>query len=328
MANYTKTTNFTAKDGYSSGDSRKIVRGSEHDTEYNNIATAVQTKADLASPALTGTATAVNLTVSGTLLAGSDTVTSNTATQTLTNKTLTSPTINGGSISGITDLAVADGGTGVSTLAANAVLVGNGTSAVQTVAPGTSGNLLTSNGTAWVSSAAPAGGVTSVAATAGTGIAVTGSPITSSGTLNITNTGVTSVTAGTGISISASTGGITITNSAPNVGSGTVTSVATGNGLSGGTITTTGTLVLACPTENSVGSYAIVYMYFSPGQSVAFGSNYAAGSGFNQVSLTLISSTNRSSSTGSISGTWKWLSLGGAFNTCYGDATGLACRVA
>jgi hypothetical protein len=41
-----------------------------------------------------------------------------TGTQTLTNKTLTSPTINGGSISGITDLALADGGTGASTAAA------------------------------------------------------------------------------------------------------------------------------------------------------------------------------------------------------------------
>jgi hypothetical protein len=42
-----------------------------------------------------------------------------TGIQTLTNKTLTSPTINGGTISGITDLAVADGGTGASD-AANA----------------------------------------------------------------------------------------------------------------------------------------------------------------------------------------------------------------
>ena len=61
--------------------------------------------------------------------------------------------ITGGSITGITDLAVADGGTGASTLAANAVLLGNGTSAVQTVAPSTSGNVLTSNGTTWTSAA-------------------------------------------------------------------------------------------------------------------------------------------------------------------------------
>ena len=63
--------------------------------------------------------------------------------------------ITGGTITGITDLAVADGGTGVSTLAANSVILGNGTSAVQTVAPSTSGNILTSNGTTWVSAPAP-----------------------------------------------------------------------------------------------------------------------------------------------------------------------------
>jgi len=62
--------------------------------------------------------------------------------------------ITGGSVSGITDIAVADGGTGVSTLAANAVVLGNGTSPVQTVAPGTSGNSLVSNGTTWVSGVA------------------------------------------------------------------------------------------------------------------------------------------------------------------------------
>lgn len=80
--------------------------------------------------------------------------------------------ITGGSITGITDLAVADGGTGASSFTANNVLLGNGTSAFQTVAPGTSGNILTSNGTTWQSSAPAPGGVTSVSA--GNGIAVTG----------------------------------------------------------------------------------------------------------------------------------------------------------
>ena len=50
-------------------------------------------------------------------------------------------------------LAVANGGTGATSLTANNVILGNGTSAVQAVAPGTSGNILTSNGTTWVSSA-------------------------------------------------------------------------------------------------------------------------------------------------------------------------------
>lgn len=52
-------------------------------------------------------------------------------------------------------LPVANGGTGAATLAANNVLLGNGTSALQAVAPSTSGNVLTSNGTTWTS-AAPA----------------------------------------------------------------------------------------------------------------------------------------------------------------------------
>jgi hypothetical protein len=52
-------------------------------------------------------------------------------------------------------VAVPNGGTGLNTLTANNVLLGNGTSAVQTVAPGASGNVLTSNGTTWASSASP-----------------------------------------------------------------------------------------------------------------------------------------------------------------------------
>lgn len=57
MSNYTKTTNFTAKDALSSGDPDKIILGSEHDTEYDAIAVAIATKADSASPTLTGTVT-------------------------------------------------------------------------------------------------------------------------------------------------------------------------------------------------------------------------------------------------------------------------------
>lgn len=52
-----------------------------------------------------------------------------------------------------TPLSVAQGGTGAATLTANNVLLGNGTSAPGFVAPGTSGNVLTSNGTTWTSTA-------------------------------------------------------------------------------------------------------------------------------------------------------------------------------
>lgn len=68
--------------------------------------------------------------------------------------TITNATINGGTITGITDLSVADGGTGRSLLTANNVLLGNNSSAVNFVAPGASGNVLTSNGTTWTSEAA------------------------------------------------------------------------------------------------------------------------------------------------------------------------------
>jgi hypothetical protein len=55
-------------------------------------------------------------------------------------------------------VAVANGGTGATSLTANNVILGNGTSAVQVVAPGTTGNVLTSNGTTWQSTT-PAAGV-------------------------------------------------------------------------------------------------------------------------------------------------------------------------
>jgi hypothetical protein len=67
--------------------------------------------------------------------------------------------ITGGSITGITDLAVADGGTGRSTLTANAVLIGNGTSGINSVSPSTAGNLLVSNGTTWTSATLASSGV-------------------------------------------------------------------------------------------------------------------------------------------------------------------------
>ncbi|MDB4297994.1 hypothetical protein N9909_00105 [bacterium] len=56
-------------------------------------------------------------------------------------------------------LPVANGGTGATTITANSVVLGNGTSAVQTVAPGTSGNILTSNGTTWQSTVPAASGI-------------------------------------------------------------------------------------------------------------------------------------------------------------------------
>ena len=58
MSNYTKATNFTAKDGLPTGNSGKIVKGAEIDTELTAVASAISSKADINSPALTGTPTA------------------------------------------------------------------------------------------------------------------------------------------------------------------------------------------------------------------------------------------------------------------------------
>lgn len=76
------------------------------------------------------------------------TVTSVTATSPLKSTGGATPDI---SIDGV--IGVANGGTGAATLALNNVILGNGTGAVQTVAPGANGNVLTSNGTTFVSSA-------------------------------------------------------------------------------------------------------------------------------------------------------------------------------
>jgi hypothetical protein len=145
------------------------------------------------------------------------------------------------------------GGTGSTSLTANNVLLGNGTSAVQVVAPGTIGNLLTSDGTTWTSATPAASGVTSV---------------------------------------------------------------ATGNGLSGGTITSTGTLVVACPSFNSVGSYVWGGGTGNPSgiSNYVSGSTYSAGnSGYYQVASAGVQGPSGCPSPGvlslsfsnNLSGTWR-----------------------
>lgn len=98
MSDYTKSTNFASKDSLSSGNPLKIVKGTEIDTELNNIATAVATKADLNSPTFIGTPVAPTASAgtSNTQLATTAfVVAERSATATLINKSLTSPTLTG-----------------------------------------------------------------------------------------------------------------------------------------------------------------------------------------------------------------------------------------
>ena len=111
MSNYVKSTNFTAKDSLPTGDANKVIRGSEFDTEFNAIQVASATKADLGSPTFTGTATFANVTVSGTVTAGTidlnggalDNVTiggTTPAAGTFTSLVATTADINGGTVDG------------------------------------------------------------------------------------------------------------------------------------------------------------------------------------------------------------------------------------
>ncbi len=162
MANYTKATNFTAKDGLPTGNSGKIVKGAEIDTEFTAIASAISSKADINSPALTGTPTAptaaatTNTTQVATTAFVRTEITNLGTIGTMAAQNANAVAITGGTVTGITDLTVADGGTGASSITANSVILGNGSSALSgnLVAPGSNGNVLKSNGTTWTSAAA------------------------------------------------------------------------------------------------------------------------------------------------------------------------------
>jgi len=149
-------------------------------------------------------------------------------------------------------------------------------------------------------------------------------PLANGGT-GTTNT-VNTVVAGTGISVSTSGTQVTVSAS----GAGTVTSVATGNGLSGGTITSTGTLVIACPGFNTVGSYSFAGAFPNSRNSIAAGGTYSAGLSTNQVFCAVYGGDGFfNSGSATISGTWRWMSqgnvpqCGGFYNGLYG----IACRV-
>jgi hypothetical protein len=253
---------------------------------------------------------------------------------TLTNCTF--PTLNQnttGTAAGLSaTLAVASGGTGVttSTGSGNNVLSTSPTLVTPVLGTPTSGALTNCT-------SIPVNQATGTLPVANGGTGLTSTP--ANGALDIGNgTGFTrtTLTQGSGITITNASGSITIASSG---GSGTVTSVATGNGLSGGTITSTGTLIIACPTFNSIGSYASVAVTITQNVSntVTGGTNYSAGTSNGQVSgLVLrgiydIDATMRIGNSNTLSGTWKWMggtktvNIGCCNTSCW---IGIACRTA
>jgi hypothetical protein len=102
-------------------------------------------------------------------------------------------TLNAANISSGT-LAVGRGGTGATTLNSAAVIIGNGTSAPTFVAPGSNGNILTSNGSAWTSAAPAGGGVTSLNGQTG---AITNTSLNAIGSYHFNNSAITVAFGGT-----------------------------------------------------------------------------------------------------------------------------------
>ncbi len=129
-----------------------------------------------------------------------------------------------------------------------------------------------------------------ITVTAGTGMSGGGSiALGSSATLN--NAGVTSIIAGAGISVSASTGAVTITNTS-----------------------------LLPTTFNSVGSYCFAGGNFS---SPSSGGNFSAGSGTNQMQANICDAAGLQTTDNILSGTWKWM----AASSITGPIQGIAIRV-
>jgi hypothetical protein len=175
-----------------------------------SVATSTTTPAITLSTSVSGILFGDGVGVAAAIAANFPTLNQNT---TGSAATLTTPrSIFGASFNGSADLAgpvgVAFGGTGLATLTANNVILGNGTSTPLFVAPGTSGNVLTSNGTTWTS-AAPGGGGTPGGSTtqlqynnAGAFGGVTGATF-SAGVLTLPNLTVSNSSGGTDLIIAA-----------------------------------------------------------------------------------------------------------------------------
>ena len=238
-------------------------------------------------------------------------------------------------------LAVSSGGTGLATLTANNLLLGNGTGNVQFVAPGTAGNVLTSNGTTWTSSAGSTF-VSSVTATSPLSSSGGNTPDISLGTVPVTKGG-TGVTSATAYALLA--GGTTSTGSVQSLASvGTAGQLLTSNGAgalptfqnapsagvtsltAGNSMTvsaSTGAVTVSYSGSfNAVGSYTLATLQNAGANA---GSNYSAGSGTNQLSSVALSRDLTSIAiVNNLSGTWQW--MGASISSA--DYYTVCCRVA
>lgn len=172
-------------------------------------------------------------------------------------------------------LPVASGGTGAATFTANNVLLGNGTGAFQVVAPGTTGNLLTSDGTTWVSSPAPAGGVTTISfgSTGLTPSTATSGAVSVAGTLAVANGG-TGATTLAGANLPVTNVANTFTGTQTFSGSTSVLATALTNAAEVATVSATaatGTINYDITTQS--------VLYYTTNASANWTTNFRASSG-------------------------------------------------
>lgn len=196
-------------------------------------------------------------------------------------------------------VAVANGGTGLTTLTSGSVLVGNGTSSPTLVAPSTSGNVLTSNGTTWVSSPATGGGSAIT-------VKDEGSTLTSA---------LTSLDfVGAGVSASNTGGAVTVTIAGGGSG-GTVTSasVVSANGFAGSVANATTTPAITLSTTIS----GLLKGNGTAISAATSGTDYSAGT--SALATGILKST---ASTGALT-----IAVAGDFPTLNQNTTGTSSNV-
>jgi len=313
---------------------------SKLDSNFNTPITIGNTSVQLGGTITTlNNMTLSNVTISG----GTNNVTETLANVTTLNATsafITTgniSTANVGNLTLLNALTVPNGGTGMVTLPVNSVLLGNGTSPVASVAPGTAGNVLTSIGGVWTSNAAVGGGgggVTSISfgSTGLTPSTATTGVVSVAGTLSVVNggTGANSSTGSGSVVLSTSptlvtpilgtpTSGNLVNCTFPTLNQNTTGNAAnlsatlvvgrggtglTSPGTTGNVLTSDGTVwtssAPSVPSSGGVGTL-IFALYPAASGPVLFGSTVSGGS------LAYSNAYGTNSGAGPGVGTWKCL---------------------